>query len=385
MKFVALIVGLAAVTLFLLSYQQKKRKNIIIFNATSRILYIVQYILLGAFEGAALDVLGTVSSVAAQNKDKGFIARHTKLVLLLMNLALLGAGLATYKNIFSLFPVVGVMLHTSAFWINDEKTIRIVSFLGSPFWLVYNLVSCAYGSAVGDVLSMVSIGIAFFRYDVKRKKDFDTYLFDFDGTLVDSMPSYVSVMLRILDENNISYEKDIVKIITPLGYAGTAEYFMNMGLEMPKEQIVSLMNEYAYEQYANNIMAKNNVAETLKKLKKRGASLNVLTASPHTVLDVCLKRIGIYDLFDNVWSCDDFETTKANPEIYKMAAKRIGVPVETVLFLDDNYNADKTAKTAGAKVCGVFDKSSEDYMEEMKKICDYYINDFSELENIKMK
>ena len=45
-----------------------------------------------------------------------------------------------------------------------------------------------------------------------------TYLFDFDGTLVDSMPTYVSVMLRILDENNIKYSSDIVKIITPLGY-----------------------------------------------------------------------------------------------------------------------------------------------------------------------
>ena len=38
--------------------------------------------------------------------------------------------------------------------------------------------------------------------------EFKTYLFDFDGTLVDSMPAFVSVMLRILDENNIKYEDD---------------------------------------------------------------------------------------------------------------------------------------------------------------------------------
>ena len=58
-----------------------------------------------------------------------------------------------------------------------------------------------------------------------------TYLFDFDGTLVDSMPTYVSSMLRILDENNVQYKSDIVKIITPLGIPGTAEYFINMGLK----------------------------------------------------------------------------------------------------------------------------------------------------------
>ena len=59
-----------------------------------------------------------------------------------------------------------------------------------------------------------------------------TYLFDFDGTLVDSMPTYVSSMLRILDENHIPYEKDIVKVITPLGMAGTAEYYIHMGLDV---------------------------------------------------------------------------------------------------------------------------------------------------------
>ena len=206
-----------------------------------------------------------------------------------------------------------------------------------------------------------------------------TYLFDFDGTLVDSMPAYVGVMLRILDENNIKYENDIVKIITPLGYVGTARYFIEMGLGKSEDELVRIMNEYAYNEYAYNISAKNNVVKVLKELKAMGASLNVLTASPHSVLDVCLKRIGIFDLFDNVWSCDDFNTTKAAPEIYRMAAKRMGVDVGEVLFLDDNFNADKTAKSAGARVCAVYDDSSKEYAEEMKKIADYYICDFSEL------
>ena len=166
----AQIIGLLAVATFLLSYQQKKRKNIIFLNATSRVLYIIQYIMLGAFEGAALDIMGTFSSVAAQNKDKGFIRKHVKAVFILINAVIFFIGILLYKNIFSLFPVIGVFLHTSAFWISDEKTIRRVSFLGSPFWLIYNLASCAYGSAVGDFLTMVSIGIAIYRYDIKRKK-----------------------------------------------------------------------------------------------------------------------------------------------------------------------------------------------------------------------
>ena len=208
---------------------------------------------------------------------------------------------------------------------------------------------------------------------------YNTYLFDFDGTLVDSMPSYVSVMLRILDENGIIYGDDIVKIITPLGYKGTAAYFKKLGIALSEEEMISLMNKYAYNEYAYNILAKTNVISVLKELKAKGADLNVLTASPHSVLDPCLKRIGIYDLFTNVWSCDDFATTKADPDIYVRAAQRMGKAVEDVLFLDDNYNADKTAKSAGMKVCGVFDPSSEEYTDEIKSVSDHYIYDFSEL------
>jgi len=208
---------------------------------------------------------------------------------------------------------------------------------------------------------------------------YNTYLFDFDGTLVDSMPSYISVMLRILDENNIKYESDIVKIITPLGYQGTAEYFKKLGISMSPEEMTELMNRYAYEEYAYKIPAKSNVPAVLEALKTMGADLNVLTASPHTVLDPCLKRLGIYDYFTNVWSCDDFSTTKADPLIYVKAAEKLGKPIDEILFLDDNFNADKTAKSAGMKVCGVYDASSAEYVDDIKSVADYYIYDFSEL------
>ena len=209
--------------------------------------------------------------------------------------------------------------------------------------------------------------------------EYRTYLFDFDGTLVDSMPVYVSLMLRILDEHGIPYGDDLVKIITPLGFVGTAKYFIGMGLDLAQEELVTMMYRYAYEEYAYRIPAKANVISTLRELKARGCGLNVLTASPHATLDPCLKRLGIYDLFTHVWSCEDFHTTKSDPRIYDMAAEQIGVPKAEILFLDDNYNADLSAKNAGMAVCGVFDPSSAEYEEEIRSIADCYIHDFSEL------
>ena len=174
MKILALIVGLTAVTVFLLGYQQKTRKRIIIFNATSRVLYVLQYILLGAFEGAALDIAGIIASALAHKKNTPFVKKHLKLVILGCNTLIVLTGLPLYKNIFSLFPIIGVLFHTGAFWINDEKRIRQVSFIGSPFWLIYDLVSGAYSSCIGDTLSLVSLAIAMFRYDIlplRRKKN----------------------------------------------------------------------------------------------------------------------------------------------------------------------------------------------------------------------
>ena len=212
---------------------------------------------------------------------------------------------------------------------------------------------------------------------------YNTYLFDFDGTLVDSMPTFVSVMLRILDECNISYENDVIKTITPLGLSGTAEYYINqLGVKMSKEQLMSVMREYMLDAYFHTIPAKEDVTEVLLALKAQGASLNVLTASTHLTLDACLKRLGLWPLFDNIWSCDDFNTTKTDPDIYLQAAKRLNRPVKEILFLDDNLNANLTAKTSGMQVCGVYDESSKDCVNQMKASTDFYIFNFKELLNL---
>ena len=169
MKEIAFVVGIAAVIFYFLGYLQKARNRIIVLNITSRVLYILQYILLSAYEGAVLDVAGIISSFLAKKKDIPVIQRHIKFCFVGVNVLIIAMGLLLYQNLFSLLPIVGVLFHTSAFWLRDEKRIRQVSFLGSPFWLIYNFVSGAYGSCIGDILSMISIGIAMLRYDVGMK------------------------------------------------------------------------------------------------------------------------------------------------------------------------------------------------------------------------
>ena len=165
------IVGILAVALFLASYQLKRRRAIILLNATSRAMYVLQYLLLGAFEGAVLDLLGIVSAFFAGKKQSPRFRKHAKWLLIATNAVIILAGILLYENVFSLFALGGILLESTALWLTNERYIRLISLFAAPFWLTYNLASYALGSAIGNVLTMGSILIAMIKYrDFRRSK-----------------------------------------------------------------------------------------------------------------------------------------------------------------------------------------------------------------------
>ena len=206
------------------------------------------------------------------------------------------------------------------------------------------------------------------------------YIFDLDGTLIDSMPTGVGIVLGFLDEKGISYPDDIVTRLTPLGYKGSAKYIadhLTGGYQV--EQIYEHFKAETLRAYGETIPLKANVKETLEKMKAQGCRLNVLTASPQLLTDICMRRLGVYDLFENVWSIDAFGLTKADEAIYLEAAKRIGVEPKDCTMVDDNLQVLKTAKKVGMSTIGVYDVSSKDVMEEMRKVADKYVIDFAHI------
>ena len=169
MKIAAVVVGFAAMLMLVLSYQQKTRKWILICNITARSLFILQYILLFAFEGMALDLVGIVGSVLAQQKEKPLIRKNQTAIVIGVNALIIAVGIAMYRNLFSLLPLVAVLLQIDALWCSKEKHVRLLSLLAGPWWLVYNIYCSAYGSVAGDLMSLISLLIAMLRYDLKKK------------------------------------------------------------------------------------------------------------------------------------------------------------------------------------------------------------------------
>ncbi|MBE7001041.1 MAG: HAD family hydrolase, partial [Ruminococcaceae bacterium] len=205
------------------------------------------------------------------------------------------------------------------------------------------------------------------------------YLFDFDGVLANSMPVWANMFVNLLKEFDLPVPEDFVKTITPLGNRGAIRYSISLGVPLDEETCYQKSFATLMDAYSNKIPLKTHVAETLRRLKNEGHTLHVLTASPHVFIDPCLRRCGIYDLFDTVWSIDDFSYSKAQVEIYDEVVARLQTTREECIFLDDNLVCLTTARRAGIPSIGVFDETSREVAEDIKRVADRYIMDFSEL------
>ena len=205
-------------------------------------------------------------------------------------------------------------------------------------------------------------------------------IFDLDGTLVDSMPTGVGIVVDFLEKRGISLPPEMIKTLTPLGYKGVAAYYSEkLGIPMTAAEIYAEFQKETAKAYGETIPLKSGVKETLEILRQKGYRLCVLTASPNNLTELCLKRLQIFDLFEKVWSIDDFNLTKADKDIYLAAAKRLGADISDCVMVDDHLGVLKVAKSVGMATIGVYDEYSKAAQEEIRKIADGYVVDFAQI------
>lgn len=205
------------------------------------------------------------------------------------------------------------------------------------------------------------------------------YVFDLDGTLVDSMPYFTKGILSILDDAGIQYGSEMINVVTPFGYTKSAELYVTMGVEQTVSEIVSTIEKRLVCEYSENVKLKPGVGDYLKQLYSDGARLFVLTASPHIVTDICLKNNGVFDLFEKVWSVEDFGMSKSELKLFEIVAETIGCEASEVNYFDDNITAVTNSKRSGYITYGVLDSQTDDDIEIIKKYSDVFIESFEDI------
>ena len=205
-------------------------------------------------------------------------------------------------------------------------------------------------------------------------------IFDLDGTLVDSMWIWDTIIEEYLDGFCISNGPKLKEFINYMHISKVAEY-INDRYELRKSgaQVMVDWNKHVIEQHRNRVEIIPGAKDFLDYVKAAGIRLCVATESGGEVVEIALKEKGLFEYFEFLICADDVGVGKTSNKIFTESANRLGAsPKETIVFEDALY-AIKTAVAAGFEVVGVDEKYQRHNSAEIKKLTKIFIRDYHEL------
>ncbi len=179
------------------------------------------------------------------------------------------------------------------------------------------------------------------------------FIFDFDGTLVDSMPFWEHIGQIYLEQQGIPADDfDLTRKLRTMGMQESAVYFRERyQLAQSPEQIITEVNALVAEAYHTKIPLKAGVLPFLQA--HADEKMVIATALDATLVQVAIERLGIASYFMGVITSDMVGNSKQYPDIYHKATAMLGASQEDVVVFEDAPHAMRTAKQAGYKVVGV--------------------------------
>ena len=208
---------------------------------------------------------------------------------------------------------------------------------------------------------------------------FKAAIFDMDGTLVDSL-SFWDYFWADMGEKyrgdrgfRPSAEDDRYVRTTTIRELGEFLY-EKYGFGESAEEVISGGEEYMRSFYIEKVSAKEGVVPFLSELCKQGTKMCIASASPPALIRVALESTGLSGFFERIISCSDVGAGKNKPDVFFAAAEHLGEKAEDTWVLEDSLTALQTAKTAGFKTVGIYDKYNYGH-DDMKRLSDEYIAD----------
>lgn len=204
-------------------------------------------------------------------------------------------------------------------------------------------------------------------------------IFDFDGTLVDSMWAWRAVLPAAIERFDIDLhctEKELSKMSMKRFSKHVADLFPD---KLDADDVYKFCVDFIYNAYANEITVKKGAKEFLDYLKTTDIKICLASATEHTLLEFAAEKHGLIGYFDFIITEDDVGASKREPTIYLESIKRAGVTKEETLIFEDVIHAVRTAHAAEIPLCAVYDEGMENYKEEIISLANYYINDFTEI------
>ncbi|MEG0614426.1 MAG: HAD family phosphatase [Oscillospiraceae bacterium] len=210
--------------------------------------------------------------------------------------------------------------------------------------------------------------------------DFKAAIFDLDGTLIDSNGVWAEIDRKFLAKRGFFPPKTELEKLATMSYDEVSEYFFNnFGIKMTNEQIACECDEFAEIEYAENIELKPFAREYLVYLNENGVKIALATASSENLYLPILKKYRIFELFDAIVTTKEACKDKNFPDIYLLAAKKLGINPKDCAVFEDILPAILSAKSAGMVTIGIYDEFSDINKGKIKESCNFFINNYTEL------
>ena len=206
-------------------------------------------------------------------------------------------------------------------------------------------------------------------------------IFDFDGTLFDSMfiwDTAGEVYLRSIGKEP---ETDLQKILKPMSLLQSAEYIREKyQIPLSVEEIMDGVNRTVEGFYFHTVEPKPGVTAFLEELYRRNIKMCIATATDRYQVEAALQRCKMRHFFSEIFTCTEVGSGKDRPEIFRKAMEYLQTDRTTTAVVEDAYHAAFTAKQDGFMVVGVYDPH-ESRQQELMSLVDVFLSDYFGLTN----
>lgn len=161
------IFGTAGIIISLSIYAGKSRANIITCKFISDVIWAINYLLLGAYTGALLNIIAMARETVFYNRDKKKWAASRLWLYIFIALVLVSPTIDLIKldtfSLVPLFPAVGSSFAVISFYSRKTETMRIFGLVAQILWLIYGFLLFNPTGIISCLLTIASIAIGFSR------------------------------------------------------------------------------------------------------------------------------------------------------------------------------------------------------------------------------
>lgn len=161
-------IGILGIIASIISFQCKKHSRLLLFRSANESLFALQYGLLGAYTGMAMNVIGVVRNIVftelVKRKKSTVPARIAFGAVFVVFVAVTWAG---FKSLLS---GTAKVISTFAYGSTNFALTRVLIFITSTSWFVYNLLVKSYAGCACELLTIGSIIVSLIRYKSDKKK-----------------------------------------------------------------------------------------------------------------------------------------------------------------------------------------------------------------------